>query len=103
MQASLLVRRREVHRLGIFAEIVIWRLPRVLPGSLHVFKYRLALIHDGICVLRYDNEAGKGDHRHYGGLEENYPFSTIETLLDDFGADVRRYVDEHPHHRQPDS
>ena len=102
MQATLLVRRREVYRPGLFAEIVMWRLPRVMPGNEHSFKYRLALIHEGICVLRYDNEAGKGDHRHYGGLEEGYSFPTIEALLDDFDADVRRFVDEHPHHRQSD-
>ena len=96
---TLLVRRREAHRLGTFAEIVIWRLPRVLPGSLHAFKYRLARIDEGGCVLLYDNEAGKGDHRHDGGLEETYSFSTIEALLADFDADVTRYLDEHPHHR----
>ena len=102
MQAKLLVRRRAVYRLGLFAEIVMWRLPRVMPDRQHSFKYRLALIDGGICVLRYDNEAGKGDHRHHGDLEESYSFSTIEALLHDFDADVRRYVDEHPHHRQSD-
>ena len=24
---------------------------------------------DGECVLRFDNETGKGDHRHFGGKE----------------------------------
>jgi hypothetical protein len=66
------------------------------------FKYRLDLIDGGIRILRYDDEAWKGDHRHHGDLEESYSFSTIEALLDDFDADVRRYVDEHPHHRQSD-
>jgi hypothetical protein len=103
MQAKLLVRTREVYRLGLFSEIVIWQLPRVLPGSRHSLKYRLALVDGGVCVLRYDNEAGKGDHRHHGVLEEVYVFSTIEALLADFDAEVRRYRDEHPHHRQPDA
>ena len=26
---------------------------------MHGFKYRLALVADGICVLRYDNESGE--------------------------------------------
>jgi hypothetical protein len=102
MRGTLLVRTREVYRPDLFSEIVIWRLPRVLPGSLHWFKYRLALIEGGVCVLRYDNEAGKGDHRHHGVIEEVYVFSTIEALLGDFDAEVRRYCDEHPYHRQPD-
>ena len=33
-------------------------------GSAHPFKYRLAFIVNGKCILRYDNERGKGDHRH---------------------------------------
>ena len=102
MNATLLVRRRAHYGEGLFSEIVIWLLPRMLAGSDHAFKYRLALIHDNVCVLRYDNEAGKGDHRHLGSEEEPYPFATMERLLADFDSDVRRYVDEHAHHRQPD-
>lgn len=40
--------------------------------------------------MRYDNEAGKGDHRHYGGREESYQFASFDQLLDDFYADVAR-------------
>ena len=47
-----------------FLEIVIWELPKPLAGSSHRYKYRLALVSENICVLRYDNEAGKGDHKH---------------------------------------
>jgi hypothetical protein len=50
-------------------------------------------------VLRYDNEAGKGDHRHRGTHEAGYRFTTIEQLLEDFDSDTRNYLDEHPHHR----
>jgi hypothetical protein len=39
-------------------------------------------------VLRYDNESGKGDHRHVSDVETLYTFSTYETLLADFWADV---------------
>ena len=102
MQATLLVRRRANHAEGLFSEIVIWRLPRTLAGSAHSFKYRLALIHDGVCVLRHDNEAGKGDRRHVGTREEPYAFTSMEQLLADFDGAVRRYVNEHAHHRQSD-
>lgn len=43
---------------------------------------------DGQCVLRYDNEAGKGDHKHIGNEENDYSFTTAEQLLKDFWVDV---------------
>jgi hypothetical protein len=74
-----------------FAELVIWQLPRTLPGSAHTFKYRLAFVVDGICVLRYDNETGKGDHRHIGAREEAYTFKTVDRLLADFRRDIEQW------------
>lgn len=53
-------------------------------GCSHSYKYRLALIEDESCTLRYDNEAGKGDHRHVDGREEPYEFISVDRLLDDF-------------------
>lgn len=72
---------------------------RRLPGCVHRHKYRLALVDQGECVLRYDNEAGKSDHRHLGAVEAPYQFTTIERLLEDFDADTQAYLDEHPGHR----
>jgi hypothetical protein len=71
-----------------FAEIVVWEVPRPVRGSAHRYKYRLALVIDDVCVLRYDNEAGKGDHRHFGDGEESYVFSGLPTLISDFWRDV---------------
>ena len=99
MTAPLFVRRRERQRSGTFTEIVIWQLPRRLPGSEHRCKYRLALVDLEACVLRYDNESGKGDHRHRGSEAAVYYCTTIEQLLEDFDADTRNYLDEYPHHR----
>jgi hypothetical protein len=62
-----------------------------VPGSAHEFKYRLALVVNGVCALRYDNEAGKGDHRHFGGEEAPYVFTTPTQLLADFWNDVDRW------------
>jgi hypothetical protein len=59
----------------------------------------IALVEAGACVLRDDNEAGKGDHRHVGDRQEPYTFTTIERLLHDFEAGVGRYLDAHPDHR----
>jgi hypothetical protein len=41
-------------------------------------------------VVRYDNEAGKGDHRHYGEREEPYELLCVERLLADFRDDRAR-------------
>ena len=95
---SVLHQRIEIQP-DIIQEIVIWRLPRQLRGSRHNYKYRLALIHRGRCVLRYDNEAGKGDHRHTGDKEEPYDFISIEQLLTDFDESTERYLHGHPDHR----
>jgi len=57
-------------------------------GWTHSFKYRLAYVVDSECVLRYDNEAGKVDHRHVGIRETPYLFVSVDQLLDDFWADL---------------
>lgn len=76
------------------AHLVIWKVPQPVPGSVHGFKYRLAYVVSGECVLRYDNEAGKGDHRHWGPDETAYAFSDTDTLIDDFHADIMRWNHE---------
>jgi hypothetical protein len=89
MKAELLLRERiAIIPERSFAELVVWRVPTPVRDSAHGFKYRLALVVDGVCVLRYDNEAGKGDHKHMGGREIPYRFSSPEALLADFWADV---------------
>ena len=87
MKAELLLRERRVLEAG-FIEVIVWRLPQPLGGSTHSIKYRLAYVVANQCVLRYDNEAGKGDHRHVGERETPYKFVSIDQLLDDFWADV---------------
>jgi len=84
MKARLLLRERRVLDEGRFADIVIWQLPRRLPGSRHAFKYRLAFVVDEVCVLRFDNESGKGDHKHVGAKEVPYAFTSLERLVTDF-------------------
>jgi Family of unknown function (DUF6516) len=88
MSAELLIDERHVLAENAFVEIVVWRLPQPARGSAHRFKYRLALVQSGVCVLRYDHEAGKGDHRHVGDSEEPYRFISPEELLSDFWADI---------------
>ena len=94
MQATLIAQTRIVYSVRSFAELVLWRVPGAARGSGRDFKYRLAYVVDGVRVVRYDNEVGKGDHRHVGGVESAYRFSTPERLLADFQADIARWNDE---------
>ena len=97
MKAIELLRRRVVYSESMFAELVLWRVPKPLKGSKHSYKYRLAYVVEGECVLRYDNEAGKGDHRHYSGKETAYVFVSPEKLVADFQRDIARWNDENSH------
>ena len=63
-------------------------MPSPVSESHHGFKYRLALVVDDHCVLRYDNEEGKGDHKHVGEEEIPYVFTTWKVLMEDFWNDV---------------
>ena len=90
MKATELFRRRIPYSEFSFAEVVLWQLPAPLPGSAHGYKYRLAYVVGGVCLLRYDNESGKGDHRHFRQEETPYRFETVEQLLLDFQADIER-------------
>jgi hypothetical protein len=89
MDAELLFRNRIALLEKAFVEMVVWKVPTPVRGSLHGFKYRLALVAEGICVLRYDNEAGKGDHRHIEEIEMAYHFTDMESLQADFWRDVK--------------
>jgi len=87
-KAELLIRERIVFPEGALAEMVVWRVPSPVPPGTHTFKYRLAYIVDGERIIGYDNERGKGDHRHYRGTETRYELVSIDQLLADFVAAV---------------
>ena len=94
MKAVQLVGTRIVFSELAFAELIVWRLPKPPQESAHAFKYRLAYIVHGDCVLRYDNEVGKGDHRHFGKKESFYAFTTPDQLITDFQNDIARWNHE---------
>ena len=94
MKSVELIRTRIAYSESAFAELALWRLAKPLDGSLHGFKYRLAYVVRGECVLRYDNEARKGDHRHFGGKENAYVFTTPAQLVVDFQNDIARWNHE---------
>lgn len=94
MGAELVIRRRIAYGNRDFVEMV-WRVPEPVPPSNHGFKYRLVYIVDGRRVLGFDNERGKGDHRHDGDLEEPYQFTSIEELVSDFIEAVTQWRSDH--------
>ena len=73
---------------GGIVEMTIWRLPAASTERPHGLKYSLYYGKGGQRIVGYDNEAGKGDHRHLGPREEAYEFTTVEALVADFLADI---------------
>lgn len=75
---------------GAILEMVIWQVPEPVKGSAHRLKYSLFYGENGARLVGYDNERGKGDHRHFEGREEAYLFTTPEALVADFLSDVEK-------------
>jgi len=88
MKAALIFRLKHRSDDGFITEMVIWSVPLKIPGSSHRFKYRLYFGKGGKRLVGYDNERGKGDHRHVSTEELPYRFTSPEQLIADFMADV---------------
>ncbi|MEE8343631.1 MAG: DUF6516 family protein [Gammaproteobacteria bacterium] len=89
MAAKLIYKEKFIYGDGSIREMVLWKLPKSSQNRPHGLKYRLYYgLSDGTPVVRYDNETGKGDHRHVGERQEPYRFQDVETLVADFLADV---------------
>jgi hypothetical protein len=91
MKAHLLLSERHQLSPDAFVELRIWQVPTPVRASAHHYKYTFAYVVNEVCVLRYDNEAGKGDHRHAGALEVPYQFTTVDQLPEDFWHDVDQW------------
>lgn len=87
LEAELVLRTRTAVYGGV-VEMVVWRVPTPVPPSHHAFKYRLVFVRDGKRMVGYDNERGKGDHKHLHRRELRYRFVDIDTLMRDFLEDV---------------
>ena len=94
MKADLVHQEKRMLRDGSIVEMVIWRVPTPLLGSAHSYKYRLYFGREGKRVVGFDNERGKGDHRHLDGVEQPYVFSSVETLVQDFLSEIDRRMPE---------
>lgn len=76
---------------GDIIQVVVWLLSEPLTGSPHPYKYRMHYQKSSASdYIRYDNERGKGDHRHIGETEEQYCFESVKKLVQDFYADIKQ-------------
>ena len=91
MDARLIKDERVPLAENAFVRIRIWDVPEPVDPSTHYYKYSLAYVVNQICVIRFDNERGKGDHIHFGDIERNYAFTTYQQLLNDFWREVRAW------------
>ena len=90
MKARIAFQDKQVLPDGSIVEMKIWEVPQAVLGSTHRLKYSLGYGRPGRRLVGYDNERGKGDHRHLGDKPESCAFSTPEQLIEDFLADVGR-------------
>jgi hypothetical protein len=91
MKARPITRFRDVAEDGSILGLVVWRVHEPVPPTGHGYKYRAAYVVDGRCVIGFDNERGKGDHRHLGTKQFPYTFTTVEQLVEDFIKTVDAY------------
>ena len=89
MKAALIQSEKEVFENGAIRQVTIWLVPHPVPPAAHRFKYRLVYVVGGVRVIGFDNERGKGDHRHLHGVETPYEFGGIAKLLADFRELIR--------------
>ena len=91
MKAIKVIHTKETYADG-FIEIAVWKIPEPLAPSTHYLKYSLVYTIDGIRVVGYDNERGKGDHKHFRDKELPYFFISPEKLIADFIQDIEGEV-----------
>ena len=84
MKASLIQSEKLRFEDGAVRQIRIWLVPQPVLPATHRFKYSLVYVVEGVRVIGFDNERGKGDHRHLHGVEAPYDFQGIVRLLADF-------------------
>lgn len=88
-KATLILNIKRGLPTGAKIQIVVWQLPEPTKDRPHGYKYRFNYsLADGTTLIRYDNEVGKGDHKHIRSIEQAYKFTTIKRLFQDFNNDI---------------
>jgi len=89
MKGRLLLHTKNVDIKGNIVEMKIWQV-KPTKDKPHGLKYSLVYIEKGQRIVGYDNAEAKGDHKHYFDKEYPYQFESIDKLIKDFLADVRK-------------
>ena len=92
IKATLLAHRKERNEDGHITELKAWIVPKT-ENTPYGVKYSVVYIVNGVRIIGYDNERGKGDHRHFAGVERPYAFISMVQLVADFNTDVTRYLE----------
>jgi hypothetical protein len=87
-KASLFYDARRDYPDGTIVQIRIWQIPEPDDERPHGLKYSLFFGRPGERLVGYDNERGKGDHKHIKGLQSPYIFTSIDQLFADFRRDI---------------
>jgi hypothetical protein len=82
-KATLVLRSRTAFHHGV-VEMVVWAVEEPVPPSWHRFKCRWVFVRHGQRLVGYDNEGGKGDHKHLGSRQMDCKFVDIDTFINDF-------------------
>ncbi|MEQ1591276.1 MAG: DUF6516 family protein [Thiobacillaceae bacterium] len=90
MKAGLITDFKDITPDGGLIQMLIWRVPESVPPTTHGLKYRLVYVVDGVRVVGFDNERGKGDHCHLDGVELPYRFISLDQLVEDFIVEVAK-------------
>lgn len=97
-KATVVAHEKRVLPNGLMIERVIdpWPAPTTErpPGYKHRWYCGGS---KGCCLVRYDNETGKGDHGHRQGQEYPCLFVSLARLLADFDHDVDQAAPEDSH------
>lgn len=94
MKAILIRHDRFNDVYGNVVEMKIWSVP-VTEHTPDGVKYSLVYIVDGERVIGYDNERGKGDHKHIDGKQTPYHFIDVDVLIEDFSSEVEEFIWRH--------
>jgi hypothetical protein len=88
-KAEKLLDERLLFDDGSILALRLWMVPEPVPPATHSFKYALFYGRPGERLVLFDNERGKGDHKHIREVESPYVFESVEKLIADFQEAVR--------------
>jgi hypothetical protein len=88
MQARLITKFKNITPEGGVIELVVRKVPIPVPPTEHGYKYRAVYSLNGVRIVGFDNERGKGDHCHLDGKQLPYTFVGVAQLVEDFIAAV---------------